>query len=471
MARVVGIPDREDLGDHSKLPVNELVDLVIQLHKARRAGQHYDVRIGNKDTGLLSWATRKGLPDPGKRHALFQQPVHSYDYKDFQGEIPEGYGAGTVSTHRNGRVLVTSVKPGLITFTTGDERYPQRYSLVRTKDDNWLAINNTPTKPVEYEKAHYKSIGPEQVEGFLDKLEPGSSVQAKIDGASSLIKLLDKHVELLSYRTSAVNGRPIVHTERFFQGRPEFKIPKDLQGSVLRGELYGMNKKNRPIPLQDLGGLLNSGLGKAIDSMRSKGTRLENAVFDIQRFGDKDLPSDKVPYHERRQMIDEVLQRVPGLTDYGMAPTPEATTSAAAHKLWQQIVKGKHPMTTEGIVIHPLVGRPVKAKIMPEFDVFVTGIYPGEGKYENTAAGGITYALKPGGPTVGRVGSGLSDSLRKEMWKDPQAFIGRVAKINAQEQTASGALRTPAFQSLHEDYSANDAAKQLGKIAAKRSQK
>jgi hypothetical protein len=77
----LGIPDRQAYGDLSKVKPGELLDYIVQHHLARRAGPHYDVRFGSPQTGLYSWAVRKGLPGPGGKHPggkhlAAQQPVH-----------------------------------------------------------------------------------------------------------------------------------------------------------------------------------------------------------------------------------------------------------------------------------------------------------------------------------------------------------------------------------------------------------
>jgi hypothetical protein len=77
----LGIPDRQAYGDLSKVKPGELLDYIVQHHQARRAGPHYDVRFGTPETGLYSWAVRKGLPGPGGKHPggkhlAVQQPVH-----------------------------------------------------------------------------------------------------------------------------------------------------------------------------------------------------------------------------------------------------------------------------------------------------------------------------------------------------------------------------------------------------------
>jgi len=448
----IGIPDRDVYADPTTdgLTPGQLTDWVVQHHLARRAGPHYDVRFGTPQTGLYSWAVRKGLPLPGARHLAVQQPTHEHGYKDFEGEIPGGYGAGKVKKHQAGNILITKIDPNAVHFTTAQGRFPERFTLVKPKAGrNWLLINTTPTQPVPYEKVHYATIPTDKAEEIIGGLQPGSSVQAKVDGASSLTRLFKDHVEVVSYRTAKRTGHPIVHTERVFHGRPGSQIPPELVGTVLRGELYGIGPEGRAVPPQQLGGLLNAGVARSIEQQKAQQIKLRNLVFDLHQYGGQ--PTAGMPYSERMTKLKEVLKHLPGDTFH--APE-EATTPEAARQLFEQIRSGKHPLTQEGIVIHPSIGNPSKVKFMDEHDVHIREIFPGMGKYQGTAAGGFRYSHEPEGPVVGEVGTGLSDELRRDLWENQADYVGRVAKVQAQQKFPSGALRAPSLLSIHEDYPA-----------------
>jgi hypothetical protein len=443
---IPGISSRGDYGDPSKLRVGEIYTLLSQMHDARRAGQHHDIRIGNPDIGLLSWASRKGLPEPGGKHLAIQQPLHDWGYKDFQGDIASGYGAGSVKKEFERPILVTKVEPDKISFSTADKKHPERFSLIRTSH-GWLALNTTLTGPTGYQKLHYKKVDPGKMDEILSSFQPGTSVQAKIDGASSLIRLAQHNADVLSYRTSRMTGNPISHTERVFGGSPQIDLPPEYAGSVLKGELYGV-RDGKAIHPSETSALLNSGLAESLRKQKERNVKLRNAVYDIQQLGKTPVDFRNVPYSERRQMLEKIMPYLPEDTFH---LTPEATTPEEASQLWEGIRTGQNPLSHEGVVIHPPSGVPIKSKLHEDADVWIRGVFPGEGKYQGTGAGGFEYSSEPQGPVLGRVGTGLSDEVRRQMWQTPNDYVGRVAKIRAQEKLPSGAYRAPAFLSLHED--------------------
>lgn len=448
---VRGIPDPRYFGDLEQFGVNELIDMVVQRHKAQRAGEHFDYRIGTPKTGLLSWSMKPPrMPGPGEKRFVRQQPVHAHQYGKFQGTLGRGYGKGEVRREQSGKVLVTKASPTKIEFTVATTGVPERFVLMKPEKwgpREWLLINTTPTKPLPYKKTRYKKLRPEEVEPYIDQMQEGTSVQAKLDGAAALIKLMKGGAEILSYRVSKRTGAPIVHTEKMFGGRPQFDVPKKYEGTVLKGEMYAQ-KDDKVAGPQELGGILNATIEHALEKQKERGD-LRSMVYDIQQLGKQPVDPDKVQYADRRKLLEEVM---PFLPKDKFHISEEVTDPEKAKQLWRDIIGGRHPMTHEGVVIHPPTGSPIKAKQQEESDVHITDIFPGRGKYRGTAAGGFGYSLAAGGPRVGEVGSGLTDELRRQLYADPEAYIGRVARIRGQEQHPSGAWRTPALIALHEDY-------------------
>lgn len=141
----------------SKVPVSKL-SFVVQRHKASHL--HYDLRL-EMDGVLKSWAIPKGpsMNPKDKRLAIMVED-HPYDYKNFEGVIPEGnYGAGIVEIWDEGfysdpensekkiaeKKLMKELKDGSIKFSLHGKKLKGEFALVRMKsrgENTWLLIKH-----------------------------------------------------------------------------------------------------------------------------------------------------------------------------------------------------------------------------------------------------------------------------------------------------------------------------------------
>lgn len=192
----------EGIGQGSVFP------FLVGLHEADRAGKHYDIRLGTPETGLFSWATKKELPTtPGESIQLFPQPVHSWEYQFFSGEIPKGhYGAGFVHPVQAHQALALDVHSAGITFSFSSAKGLRRYKIQKTKDGKWYLTDVTPN-PNLPKKQHYKLIDENKARELLQLVgQKIVSVQPKIDGAMGIIRIGKDSIDIFSPRTSVRSG-------------------------------------------------------------------------------------------------------------------------------------------------------------------------------------------------------------------------------------------------------------------------
>jgi ATP-dependent DNA ligase len=327
----------------------------------------------------------------------------------------------------------------------------------KEKQEKWLFINITPDKPINIKKPHYKQIDEETARKIIRNLQPGSSVQAKIDGARTLLRLADGTVEAYSQRAS-VTGNPIIYTEKLFRTAPKIVTDKEisdkdvaraLRNSMLVGETYAVRRegeKEVALSPQQISGILNASTRRALELLKNNDAALKVMLFDVVEMGGK--PLKDWPYQNRFELLQKLVKYLP----QDVFTLPENITNKdLAMQLLKQIKAGKHPLTREGIILWTEKG-PVKVKFRKDYDVYIRKVFPGTGKYADGYAGGFYYSYTPTGRIVGKVGTGFDDEMRKDMWEHPEYYLGRRARVIAQEKYPSGALRAPSFLALHEDY-------------------
>lgn len=137
-------------------PTGNNLYFVVQKHHASHL--HYDFRLEMEGV-LKSWAVPKGPSmNPSDKRLAMMVEDHPWDYRNFEGIIPEGYGAGTVivwdsgqyepvekkkTKKENEKSLIHNLYQGAISFVLKGKKLKGEFSLVKTKDrgDNaWLLI-------------------------------------------------------------------------------------------------------------------------------------------------------------------------------------------------------------------------------------------------------------------------------------------------------------------------------------------
>lgn len=138
-------------------PVPQGDQLIFVVHKHAARALHYDLRL-ELDGVLKSWAIPKGPSlDPSVKRLAVQVEDHPFDYKDFEGLIPEGqYGAGSVIIWDRGvylhpaargrkkseKLLQEGLQKGDLKFVLAGEKLKGEFALVKTRinEKSWLLI-------------------------------------------------------------------------------------------------------------------------------------------------------------------------------------------------------------------------------------------------------------------------------------------------------------------------------------------
>ena len=438
--KAVGIPDRSKYVPPPEIQDTRTFQFTRHDHTAERAGFHHDVRLADPRTGLTyNWAAKK-WPEPGRGTYAIPQPLHDYSYMKFEGRIPAGeYGAGEVRLGRHEPAEIVSSSPERVEFNLYKGRTPEQFVLRKLDEQRWVLNNVTPFRGGGPWSSLVPSDKPKYREGSTDKInfaDPDEVLQAKIDGAHSILALrAGKPMKVFSYRVAKSTPTKLLEHTHKIPGWDKNVVPEELDGTVLRGETYAVDEKGRALKEKDIGGILNTNTLASREKQKSKG-HLRTAVFDVVKYQGKDVT--KLPYAERLEILKEVVGKIPGLHLPPMAYSPEEK-----QKLFRKIQKGKEPLTREGVVAWDLKKPKItKIKLRPDYNLYVRGVVPSS---HEGWAGGVEYSLTPKGPVVGTMGSGFTHKEREDMLKNPQNYIGRVARAKAHEQFDSGALRVPVF--------------------------
>ena len=483
---------------------------VVQKHVATRL--HFDLRL-ELDGVLKSWAVTRGPSlDPADKRLAVEVEDHPLDYRDFEGPITEGYGAGTVMLWDEGNWEpapeiadpAEALARGNLKFILHGERLRGGWDLVRMKprprerQPQWLLIKrrDEEARPGE---------GATLVEEATTSVRSGRTMEAIAAGRKAakparkatpapkqaaararapltsfvppmLCTLVDRapegpgwlhEVKLDGYRIEAIaadgTARLMTRSGQDWTSRfPETAAAlATLPDCILDGELVALGADGVP----DFG-LLGS-------AMERKATRdLVYYAFDLLTLRGEDLR--ELPLTQRKARLASLLKRPPRgvvlVEHFGEAG------AAVLHSACRMGLEGVVSKRTDAPYrAGERGGDWVKAKCRGNDEFVVIG--HGEG-----AKGRMTLLLGAwrGGQLVylGRVGSGIGAKQAEELgrrlaklrrteppasnipakerrattWVEPRL----VAEIDYTGWTADGLLRQASFKGVREDKAATE---------------
>jgi hypothetical protein len=460
-----GIPAKREI---EKLPVVKRPQnwtMALQRHRAERAGEHLDLRLVDPKGKAHSWALPQAkIPKPGEQAVwALPQPTHTADYALKAGKkkpfvIAEGYGKGVVNMERQAPADVYHVDEDhpttKVRFNLYPSTGPEEYAIVKTRENKEILVNKT----MHRRRLKHLPLGQKpklkaQTSGSVDVQDRSEVMMPKYDGAHTILDLKDpgRISRVFSYRTPKKRTSGVIEHTHKVPVLLKKRVPKELAGTVLRTELIGVDKgTGQAIPGTEVGGYLNASVATSRKKQKDRGVRLTPVAFDVEKFRGKDVGD--LPLEQRMSMLREVKKGM------GIPITEIARTAKEKGRMLANIRAGKHKMTGEGVILKPLQPgtgqtRGKKIKFRPDHDVHVREVFPAKGKDGKPLdrAGGFRFSHTPKGKVVGRVGTGFSHAMSRDMLKNPGRYVGRTAKVEAETRFRSGALSKPSFREWHLD--------------------
>ena len=263
-----------------------------------------------------------------------------------------------------------------------------------------------------------------------DLFEPGSFAQTKFDGVRCMAAVDHQgNVTFLSR-----NGKPLENINPV----TEIELSK-FPGYVFDSEADAGDRFQ-----------LTAGVSK-----RKSGSdiKLELRIFDIIPYDAFFAESHEVPYIDRYTFLQSLVSSNDHLSNC-VAEHFVVNSVEEAEDFYQK----QRDLGKEGAIVKKRYGtynfgrdeRQMKVKPLGIYEVRITDVFPGSkgSKYENTL-GALQVEDEFG--VKSRVGSGFSDELRDEFWRDRDDILGELCEIKAMERTESGAFRHSRFYRLRDD--------------------
>jgi len=265
----------------------------------------------------------------------------------------------------------------------------------------------------------------------------------KLDGIRLVSVVKEDSVKLYSRQGQPIEG--LVEVENVLKYIRQH-VGKDF---VFDGELLVSDRENIPSKEQ----YKRTTMIVRRDGMK---TGITYNVFDVLDADAFEMHFCDTPYYLRRQKLESYCACLN--QPCAVHPLPVLYHGSDTREIIRHL-NAQRGLQHEGVMINladetyqfTRTNALLKVKVMQDCDLEIIGVQEGEGKFAGTL-GALTVDYK--GTPVG-VGSGLSDEMRRAVWANPDAYIGRVATIQYFESThdkdGKESLRFPVFKELREE--------------------
>jgi bifunctional non-homologous end joining protein LigD len=533
---------------------------VIQKHDASRL--HYDFRL-EMDGVLKSWAVPKGpSTDPKNKRLAMMVEDHPFDYRNFEGIIPQGeYGGGTVIVWDEGtyepieeikggkkaqeKHLLKQLKDGSLKIKLHGEKLEGEYALVKTHgmgENGWLLIKHkddfaSAADITKKDKSVLSGKTIEKMEKTSDKVwKDGEEqdVEEKPNKTTAKKKLHEPVADLANEAEKTAVDKKI-DTDAILKKAPKAKIPTGIKpmlatlvnepfddpdwvyevkwdgyrmlGFINKGEVQLLSRNNKDFnekyyPLKKLleSWKLNVVIDGEILVLNDKGVSnfgaLQNwrseadgelvlYIFDMLWYEGKNLMD--MPLVERQALMRDVIPTDDDRVRLSQTFKANGTEFfEAAGKIGLEGIMAKRADST-----YTPDNRSkdwLKIKINKRQEVVIGGFTKNEGTAKQFSS--LLLGVYEGGKLqyVGKVGTGFSDKLQKEMmakfdvlrtekspfghepdvnkpsrfrpnppkakatWLKPEL----VCEVSFAEVTSDGVFRHPSFEGMRDDKKAKE---------------
>src|SRR6186713_932651 len=442
---------------------------VIQKHDASHL--HYDFRLEMKGV-LKSWAVPKGPSlNPNDKRLAMMVEDHPYDYRTFEGIIPEGnYGGGTVIVWDEGtyealegdskkeqeKLLLQQIKKGSLKFKLNGSKLKGEFALVKLKNaekNAWLLIKHRDkyAKETDVTKKD-KSVVSGKTLQTIEKTSKnvwGSSPKKKSASKKSRQQRVEKKKIQSEGRKASFPKivRPMLATlvdQPFDEQGWQYEIKWDGYRAVAminKGKVNLLSRNNKPfnekfypvvdaLKKWDINAVIDGEVVVLNDKGISNFGSLQNwrseadgslfyYVFDILWLNGYDLRS--LPLTRRREILKDVLPKENMIRLSEDFETSATEFLATASKMGMEGIMAKKE---DSVYIEGDRTREwLKIKSNKRHEVVIGGFTQNEGSAKTFSA--LLVGVFDNGRLdyIGKIGTGFNDKTQKDIMAKMKKLI------------------------------------------------